>query len=148
MGATTSCHWRDIGGSEKICVQAPTLGPHLLSAAVNANHKINLTEGSGYYCLLNASPPWLIQKDACPSIMKSICLEGIWIEGLKLDLRLLLEWATTLFPEPARLGHRIKARCWEQVWVGLLRSCLECLFRKIQALAYFLLSIPEPQALG
>lgn len=130
MGATMSGHWRIVGAVRKFVSKPPPSGLHLLSATVNANHKFNLTEGSGYYHLLNASPPWPIQKDPCPSIMKSICLKRMRTEGIKLDLRLLSGQPPCFYPEPARLGQRIKARCWEQVWVGLLRSCLECLFRK------------------
>ena len=85
-----------LGALRKFVSKSPPLGLHRLSAAVNANHKFDLTEGSGYDHLLNASPPWLIQKYPCPSTMKSTCFKRMWMEGNEARLE-VAEWATTLF---------------------------------------------------
>lgn len=54
----------------------------------------------------------------------------MWIGGVRLSLKLLNGQPLCVHPAPVRLGQRIKARCWKQVWVGMPRSCSECLFRK------------------
>ena len=135
--------------SEEICVRAPALGPPSPLCCCECQSQMRAF-GNQIYCILNANLSRPIQKNPCLSVMKCICLKGMWIGGVRLDLRLLNEQSPCVYPAPARLGQRIKARCWKQVWVGMLRSCLECLFRKPKPKHWpaCLLSIPEPQTLG